>query len=160
MKRAIRLLVILAAAGAAAAARAQVKVADSIMNGEGVLTGLDYGVSTPFDRAWLVLHYTFTGPCSGSEGECSFDEPRKVHLDGLTYDTSAKEVVYSATGAAPVVCATVQSHGSREVVKATGRCGYTVNAFERFVDDGYSGQVVHGKEVFFQAKAPRTVATR
>ena len=160
MKHMTRLLVILAAVGVAGGARAQVKVADSVANGEALFSGLDYGVSDRFDRAWLVLHYTFDAPCNGADGECTFDRPINVHVPGLAYDEAAGQVVYRADGADPVVCATVSRHGDADDVKPTGRCGTRLQAYRRTVDDGYAGRVERGQAILFGVKASRKVAAR
>jgi hypothetical protein len=160
MKHVTRLLVVLVAAGAASGARAQVKVADSVANGEALFAGLDYGVSEQFDRAWLVLHYTFDAPCNGADGECTIDRPVQVHVPGLGYDEAAGQVVYRAEGADPVVCATVVRRGGTDKVKATGLCGTRLQAYRRTVDDGYAGRVERGQAILFGARPGRKVASR
>jgi len=160
MKHMTRLLVILAAVGVAGGARAQVKVADSVANGEALFSGLDYGVSERFDRAWLVLHYTFDAPCNGLDGECTIDSPVQVLVPGLSYDEGTRQVIYRAEGADPVVCATVVRRGASDTVKATGQCGTRLSAYQRVVDDGYAGRTERGKEILFGANASRKVASR
>ena len=158
--RLLAVLAVLAVLGLATAARAQVKVAEGLTHGEGLYSSLDYGVSDRYDRAWLVLHYTYQANCTTSDGECTFDEPQLVHLDGLTYDQARHQIRYQAAGSDPVVCATVQPRGREEIARPTGLCGTEVRSEKAFVDDGFSGHEVRGRAILFRAQAVRSVAQR
>src|SRR5690349_14803476 len=124
-----RLLALVTILGAAATARAEVKVADGVWNRAGRFSRMDYGISERFHRAWLVLHYTSRGPCPGADGECEVDDPVRVQVPGLTYDPTAKQVLYREGDAAPLTCANVVQHSflrSWETIDATGQCAFRV----------------------------------
>jgi hypothetical protein len=86
-----RLVTVAAMAATAATVDAEVKVADDVWNGPARFSGLDYGVSERFNRAWLVLHFTDEAPCRGSDGRCEFDEPVRVPVLDLLAE--ARELV-------------------------------------------------------------------
>jgi hypothetical protein len=151
-----RALVLATTLTAAASAHAAVKVADDDRNGEGLFSRLDYGVSERLDRAWLVLHFTHRAPCRDVDGECEFDDPLPVHVPGLTYEPSRKQIVYREGSGAPLVCAQVVHHSfiwSWETVDPTGSCGYRIADVDRFVDDGYAGRQDRRKEILFGPSA-------
>jgi len=155
MKTITRVLMLSAAVGMASAARADVEVANDDRHGEGQFSGLDYGVSERFDRAWLVLHFTYRAPCRDQDGDCDFDDPVRARVPGLTYERSTRRVLYQEEGAAPVPCAQVVTHhfiASWDTIDATGQCAYRVVHVDRFVDDGFEGRRDKRKEIRFGAK--------
>jgi hypothetical protein len=139
-------------------ARADFKVADDQWNGTGRFSGVDYGVSEEFGRAWLVLHYKDGSPCPESDGPCEFDAPVRVQVPGLSYDRSTRRVLLDAGQGSPIVCARVERHtflGSWETIEPTGNCRYRMADVEQFVDDGYAGHREKRKEIYFGATPGR-----
>jgi hypothetical protein len=155
MRSVTRLLVLVAAMRGAGPARADVDVGDDAWNGPGRLSRLEYGIDERLGRAWLVQHFTYSGPCRGSEDACELDAPVRLRMPGLTYDPARRQVLYSDGEGAPAICATVVKHRflwSWETVEATGRCGYRTVNVDAFDDDGFGGREVHREEVRFGAR--------
>jgi hypothetical protein len=153
---ACRALAVVGALGLAVTARADTKIADDSWNGSGRFTSLDYGVSERLERAWLMLHFTYDGPCRDMDGTCALDDPLRVRVPGLTYDPAARQVLYEEPGAAPLVCANVMHHRflrSRETVDATGRCAPRLVKVRSFVDDGFGGKDEQREEIRFGARS-------
>ncbi len=149
--------VLMGAGSARAAAPVDLKIADDVNNREGRFSGFDYAKSDQFRRAWLVLHYRFQGPCQASDGQCELDAPLQVSVPGLTYDPTAKQVVYERDGAEPVTCASVGSGGflnSGESLVATGKCSFRLVKVDRFLDDGFAGRKDRREEVHFAVQSP------
>jgi hypothetical protein len=136
-----------------AAAPADVKVADDVRSGAGRFSGIGYGTSDRYGRAWLVLHYQYGGECPASDGQCELDAPVQVSVPGLSYDPTTRRVVYQEPGVEPVVCANVRPHrgwlGAGDEVAATGDCSYRLVKVDRLVDDGFGGQRDRREEVHF-----------
>ncbi len=152
-----RLLILVTMMGAAATARAEVKVADDVWNGAGRFSRMDYGISERFQRAWLVLHYTSKGPCPGTDGECEFDDPVRIRVPGLSYDPTAKQVLYREEGAAPALCAHIVRHRfirSWETIDETGQCTSRIANVDSFMDDGYDGREDRRKPIYFGVGPP------
>ncbi len=127
------------------------KIAEDVTNGDGRFSGLDYAKSDSFRRAWLVLHYRSQAQCQDSDGQCEADAPVPVSVPGLSYDPTAKQVVYDRPGADPVVCANVRKGSS---LAATGKCTYRIVKVDRLVDDGFGGRKDRREEVHFAVAAP------
>jgi hypothetical protein len=143
-----------AAVLAAGAARSEVKVADDVWNGSALFSGLDYGVSERFHRAWLVLHFLDDGPCRDSDGRCQIDESVRVAVPGLTYDPATRRVIYGEGTDAAQTCANVVRHTflwSWDSVEPTGNCGHRVVRVDRLLDDGFDGRKDRRAEVLFGA---------
>lgn len=128
-------------------AAVDVKIADNAWSEGADFSGIDYGASDRFQRAWLVLHYTSQGPCIGAEGECVRDAPRTVKVPGLNYDPAGKRVVYERPGAEPVVCAVGKRAGSE--LSATGKCTTRLVKVDRLVDNGLDGRRDRREEIHF-----------
>ncbi len=133
------------------------KIAEDVTNGDGRYSGLDYETSEAFRRAWLVLHYRSQAQCQDSDGQCEVDTPVQVSVPGLSYDPTAKQVVYEMPGAGPVVCANVRKgrfpafHSS---LAATGKCTARLVKVDRLVDDGFGGRKDRREEVHFAVASP------
>ena len=158
MKSITRLFMLVTTMGVAATARAEVKVADDVRRGAEQFSGMDYGISERFNRAWLGLHFTSKGPCPASDGECEIDDPVRVSVPGVTYDPTTRQVLYREEGVAPLPCAKVVRHkfiGSWETVDGTGKCAYRIVKVDSFIDDGFEGREDRRKEIYFGA-APST----
>jgi hypothetical protein len=133
------------------------KVADDARTGSLRLSRIDYGTSERLGRAWLVLHYEDTRPCEEGETRCGTDAPVPVKVPGLAYDAAAGQVVFSASGSEPVVCASVRHRGFpwfRDSVDATGNCTYHLVKVDRLVDDGFGGRRDRREEVHFDVRRP------
>jgi hypothetical protein len=133
------------------AAAADVKIAEDTNNGRGYFSGIDFAASDRFDRAWLVLHYNYQGPCVGAEGECVQDAPLQVNVPGLIYDAPGKRVVYQRPGAEPVVCAVGKGGGPE--LSATGRCTTRLVKVDRLVDNGFDGRRDRRDEIHLSVPA-------
>jgi hypothetical protein len=143
---------------AASPARADVKIADDVWNGGGRFSGLDYDVSEPFERAWLVLHFRYDGPCRDSDGPCELDEPKRVRVAGLTYDTATRRVLYREGSEPAQVCAQVVHHSfilGWDSLEATGNCAYHTAPVDQLVDDGFGGHRDRRQEVLFGPSAAK-----
>ncbi len=128
------------------------KVADDVTSGPGSFSGIGYATSERFGRAWVVLHYKYQGSCPEADGMCELDAPVNVSVPGLGYDASAKQVVYQAPGADPVVCASVRHHGFpffSDSLDATGACTYRLEKVDRVLDDGFAGRRDRREEIYF-----------
>lgn len=147
-----RAVVLLSLVCAASGVRASdVKVAEVAPDGAR-FSGVDYGISAQFQRAWLVLHYTEKGPCGTSEGECDVDRPIRVRVPGLTYDPASRQVSFREGGGEPVTCANVVRHRFLvrwESADQTGECVSRAVPVESRVDDGYGGTRERREVIYF-----------
>ena len=159
---------VLAAVGSARAAErteapaVDVKIADDSKSGPGIFSGMDYGTSDRFGHAWLVLHYRFKGSCPANDGECELDAPVNVSVAGLAWDAAARQVVYRAPGAEPVVCAIAHRRGfpgAGESLVATGACTWRLEKVDRVVDDGFAGRRDRREEIHFAVRGRGPDAT-
>jgi hypothetical protein len=145
-------LLVVATMGVALTARAEVKVADDVRNDGSSFSGMDYGISERFQRAWLVLHFAEKGPCGSDAGECDIDRPVRVRVPGLTFDPATRRVLFREEGAAPVPCARVVRHRfivSWESIEATGKCAYRTVKLKSAVDDGFEGREGQRESIYF-----------
>jgi len=152
MRTITRVLVLVSTLAAGSAARADVKIADDVWNRDARFSGLNYEVSEQFERAWLVLHFKYDGPCRITEGLCEFDDPKPVRVAGLTYEPPTRRILYQEGSEPAKVCAQVVHHSfilGGDTVEETGNCAYRIAHVDRLVDDGFGGRQDQRKEIFF-----------
>jgi hypothetical protein len=93
-------------------------------------------VSATFDfdsklgRAWVEVESL------DSEFEPSWNAVTRKRVDGLSYDSQAKQVLYQR-GDRPIVCAEETSFLGISSLKSTGNCPLQVSYEARTVDDGF-----------------------
>ena len=146
----------------AAAAPVDLKVADDVRSGPGVFSGVGYGTSERFGRAWLVLQYRVERTCAAADGLCVEDAPVAVNVPGLVWDAAARRVTFERPGAEPVVCASMRHHWLGARLEPTGACTIRIEKVDRVVDDGFDGRRDRRDEVHFAIAggAPDATARR
>jgi len=97
------------------------------------LINAKFEVNRELGRAWVEIQITD----SGLIGEDSVVEVIRKPVEGLSYDQSNNQVVFSHEGRS-VVCANDKDLLFQHYLKATGECPIAVSFENRTFDDGFN----------------------
>lgn len=112
-----------------------------------------FDVDSKLGRAWVDVENV----------DSEFQTSRTVvnrKVDGLSYDSEAKEVLYRL-GDGAIVCAEANSFLGMTTLRPTGNCPLTVSYEERTVDDGFRPSTQNFAKVTLNPKlAPTQTSQR
>jgi hypothetical protein len=119
-----------------------------------LMANFSFEVNQETSRARIVVDYMYPDQLVFGIGGAG-PQPSYVQLPGLTYDPSAKAVVYEASGK-KTVCANLHSgrflFWQRTIIEPTGACIVSARIADHAEDDGWSIRKFRAIDTFFEVR--------
>ena len=118
------------------------------------LSSFHFEVDQSTSRARVVAIYTYPDEMTYERNDAAGGpRPTVVQIPGLTFDATARVIVYNSSGK-KVVCATVEDHaglfGHHLRVKNTGSCIVTASDSDHLEDDGWTLHRFRALDTYFE----------